>query len=436
MALRITAFYWLVASLWILVSDYLLFAFPENTAFIPSSIKGFAFVSVTALILYYLMHAAFKKQGLLHQQAQAAQMDFRFLFMKNPLPMFIFDLETYDFMDVNEAAVRHYGYSRDEFLSMNAKDIRPPDEIPRMLDYLKRISNAFQGAGEWRHLRKDGQVIDMEMTSLTFTYNGRHAVLGIGRDVTDQKKAREVLLEQDQLRSALDKEMELRNVRSRFISMVSHEFRSPLASISTSLDLLDHYGERITPENRKERVAHMHKQIRELTQLLDEVLILMKTDIVGMEYHAEPVDVVALCKGVLDETRQNDHMEHQFTFTTTAADVCLNSDAKLLRFALRNLLSNAVKYSPARSPVNLELFRSNSEVAIRVSDRGIGIPESEQKYVFDTFFRAANARDVAGTGLGLAITKQAIDLHGGSIELKSCVGEGTTFTVKLPAQTA
>jgi signal transduction histidine kinase len=319
---------------------------------------------------------------------------------------------------------------------MNAKDIRPPEEVPRMYDYLQRIGNALQGAGEWRHMRKDGQIMDMEMTSLTFTYNGRRAVLGIGRDITDQKKAREALIEQDQLRLALDKEMELRNVRSRFISMVSHEFRSPLSSISTSLDLLDLYGERITPENRKERVAHMHTQIRELTQLLDEVLILMKTDNVGMEFNAESVDVVALCKGVLDEARQNDSAEHQFTFTTTVAELSLQSDAKLLRYAVRNLLSNAAKYSPEKTAISLELSHSDTEIAIRVSDQGIGIPEAEQKYVFDTFFRAANVRDVSGTGLGLAITQQAIDRHGGSIELQSCVGEGTTFTVKLPLQPA
>jgi signal transduction histidine kinase len=182
-------------------------------------------------------------------------------------------------------------------------------------------------------------------------------------------------------------------------------------------------------------IAHMHMQIRELTQLLDEVLILMKTDNVGMEYHAEQVDIVSLCKGVVDETRQNDDAEHLFMFTTTVADLCLNSDPKLLRYALRNLLSNAVKYSPARSPVGIELSHSNAEVAIRVSDQGIGIPEAEQKYIFDTFFRAANAHDISGTGLGLAITRQAVELHGGSIELKSCVGEGTTFTVRLPLQT-
>jgi PAS domain S-box-containing protein len=244
LAFRISAFYWLLASLWILVSDYVLFAFPGSTAFIPSSLKGFAFVTLTAILLFYMMRTAFKKQALFHQQAQAAQMDFRFLFMANPLPMFVFDLETYMFLDVNEAAVRHYGYTREEFLKMHAKDIRPPEEVPRMYAYLERIGNALEGAGEWRHVRKDGQIMDMEMTSLTFTYNGRRAVLGIGRDVTEQKKAREALIEQDQLRLALDKEMELRDVRGRFISMVSHEFRSPLASISTSLDLIDHYGDR------------------------------------------------------------------------------------------------------------------------------------------------------------------------------------------------
>jgi PAS domain S-box-containing protein len=436
LALRISALYWILSALWILLSDYVLLESPRNAAFVPSSLKGFAFVSVTALLLYFLLRAAFRKQEFLHRQAQAAQMDFRFLFMQNPLPMFIYDLETYQFLDVNEAAVRHYGYPRAEFLSMNARDIHPPEELPRMLEYLRRIGNALEGAGEWRHQRKDGQIMDMDMTSLTFTYNGRPAVLGIGRDITDQKKARAAMLEQDQLRLALDKEMELRNVRNRFISMVSHEFRSPLASISTSLDLLDHYGERLTPENRKTRIAHMHEQMRELTQLLDEVLILMKTDTVGMEFKAEQVDVVALCKGILDETRQNDSREHLLTFTTTAQDLSLQSDPKLLRFALRNLVSNAVKYSPAKSAVSLDLSRSDAEIAIRISDQGIGIPEAEQKYIFDAFFRATNAHDISGTGLGLAITKQAVDLHGGSIDLQSGVGEGTTFTIKLPLQTA
>ena len=313
--IRLSLLYWFVGSLWILFSDFILFNQPHPQLFVPSTLKGLGFVTVTTILLYWLLRREFRHRDQLHQQALAA------------------------------------------------------------------------------------------------------------------------LREQDELRRALDKESELRDVRGRFISMLSHEFRTPLASIQTSLDLLDQYSARMPEENRAERFARMRSQIKEVTELLDEVLMLMKTDTVGMDFHPETIDVVALCKSVIEQTRQNDDQEHVFVCNTNLPDLVVHADPKLMRYALRNLMSNAVKYSPPRSTISVHLLCQNGQFVIRVSDQGIGIPAVEQNRVFETFFRAANAHDLPGTGLGLAITKQAMDLHGGALELESAVGVGTTFTMKLPLQT-
>jgi signal transduction histidine kinase len=240
--------------------------------------------------------------------------------------------------------------------------------------------------------------------------------------------------EQHELRLALNHESELRDVRSKFVSMLSHEFRTPLASIQTSLDLLDQYSERMPDEDKAKRYKRMRSQIKEVTELLDEALILMKNDTVGLDFHPENVDVIALCKSVVEQIRQNDEQQHEFVCETDLSELYVNVDPKLLRYAMRNLMTNAVKYSPPDSTISVSLSFENQQLVIRVSDQGIGIPKAEQKRVFETFFRAANAHDLPGTGLGLAITKQAVDLHNGALELESTVGVGTTFTMKLPLQ--
>lgn len=434
--LRIAFAYWLLSSIWITLSDLVLFDQNGNVPALPSSVKGILFITLSAGLLYWMLRRVFRKQEHLHQQALAAQMDFRTLFMYSPLPMWVYDLETLKFLDVNETTVREYGYTREEFLSMTALDIRPPEDVPRLLAHAETIRTSLQAAGEWRHLRKDGQLMDMEIVSRTFDYQGRKAVLAIGHNITEQKQARAALQEQIQLRTALSQEIELRNVRNRFISMVSHEFRSPLASMSTSLELLERYSDRMTPEKQRERHTHMRDQIRELTQLLDDVLILMKTDSVGLDFHAEHLDIVSLCQGVLEQIRQNDSQQHMFQFTTAMDTFPYEGDPKLLRSAVRNLLTNAVKYSPPQSTVSLDVSRVDGVVAIRVTDQGIGIPDVEQQRIFDPFFRATNAHPVPGTGLGMAITKQAVDAHQGVIELDSVAGKGSTFTIKLPVNGA
>jgi PAS domain S-box-containing protein len=236
-------------------------------------------------------------------------------------------------------------------------------------------------------------------------------------------------LEED-LRQSLAKEKNLNELKSRFSSMISHEFRTPLATIQSSTDLVKHYSMRMTEERKAEHLNTIQSQVQHLATMLDDILTMSKAESVGLDFKPKPADLYALCSGVVNEHQQNAAGSHQIAFSGELVTVMI--DEKLLRQAIGNLLSNAVKYSPEGSSIYLDLTRKQEQVTICVRDRGIGIPKEDQQHLFQTFHRAQNVGNVTGTGLGLAITRHAVELHGGTIRVESEVGAGTTFIITLP----
>jgi PAS domain S-box-containing protein len=244
-------------------------------------------------------------------------------------------------------------------------------------------------------------------------------------DITNRKRLEE------ELRNALEREREIRELKGRFTSMVSHEFRTPLAVIQSSSELLARYSERMTEQRRRDQLSEIQHQVRNLVALLDDVLTISRAENVGVDFKPAPLDLVALCQTTLAEI-QATTSRHELLFTTTGDCVDIWGDSKLLQQALRNLLTNAIKYSPAGGAVELSLQCNEREVVLRVTDHGIGIPEADQKYLFEAFHRAKNVGNISGTGLGLSIVSQAVDVHNGRIDVESQLGAGTTFIVTLP----
>ncbi len=435
-AARICAVYLTIGSLWILFSDRLLEIFTGSEANLSTTaqtLKGWGFVLVTGAALYLILRREFNRRAKLFEIAHDREKEFHLLFAANPIPMWVFDRETLAFLDVNDAACLYYGYSRDEFRSMRITDIRPETEVPRLLEDLEQVDEGYRTAGEWKHRAKDGRMIDVSISAHRLNFADREAVLIAVQDITERKRSETERLETENLRLMLAKESELRAMRNRFISMVSHEFRRPLTTITTSIELLEHYRSKMTEDAAEKHFARIHDQLDEAKDLLDDFLALMQAEAVEQGFKPAELELTELCAKLIDAAKNSPTGDHELCYDIACASIRLHADEKLLRYAIGNLLSNALKYSPPKSEVRLYLGRDQAEhIKISVTDHGMGIPAAEQAKIFSPFFRASNARDINGTGLGLSIAKQAVELHGGTLEVVKSDPSGTEFVILLP----
>ncbi|WP_432809944.1 ATP-binding protein [Pantanalinema sp. GBBB05] len=245
-----------------------------------------------------------------------------------------------------------------------------------------------------------------------------------------ETKLRDRILAETEIRSALKKEQELNRLKSRFVSMVSHEFRTPMTAIRICAELLEH--QTLSEQQRHRYFKQIQTAIHGMTQLLDEVLLLGKTESGSFKYSPELINLKDFCSELIEDLRVMFNAQHQMTYTYTGQSTEVAVDRILLHHILTNLLSNAIKYSPIGGRIQLELNCHNNQVVLRIRDHGMGIPSQDCDRLFDPFHRASNVTGIQGTGLGLAIVKNCVELHGGQIEFETEEGQGTTFTVTLP----
>jgi len=247
-------------------------------------------------------------------------------------------------------------------------------------------------------------------------------------DITERKRAEE------ELRKALEKERELSELKTRFVSMASHEFRTPLTTIVSSMEILERYIDRMQPEQKEKHFRRIESASRQMTFLLDDVLLLGKAEAEQLHYDPAPVDLGQLAAEIVEDVQLTLPPALSIEMALEGSCKYVVLDKKLMRHIMTNLLSNAVKYSPQGGTVGFYVRCDDHETLIRVTDEGIGIPQKDLAHLFEPFHRAGNVNAIKGTGLGLAITKHAVDLHGGTIEVDSTVGAGTTFIVRIPVQ--
>ena len=245
------------------------------------------------------------------------------------------------------------------------------------------------------------------------------------RDISARKRL------EIELREALQKERELNELKSRFVARASHEFRTPLAVILTSSDLLRNYGSRMTQEQRDEKLERLQKEVRGIAVMLDDLLTISKGEELK-EFDPELVDLQNLTREIVREIAEGIGGQHTLTIDIKGNCTSVYADQKLVSRIITNLLSNAIKYSPVGSTIQVMVTCETSRIIMAVRDQGIGIPEDDQSRLFEAFHRAKNVDHISGTGLGLAIVKQAVELHGGEVSVSSELGKGSTFTVTLP----
>lgn len=237
---------------------------------------------------------------------------------------------------------------------------------------------------------------------------------------------------QADLTRALDQERELGELKSRFVTMVSHEFRTPLGIIMSAIELIRHYDDRLPAEKRQELQQDIFSSTRHMAGLMEQVLVLGRVEAGKLGCKTAPCDIDTLAGKLTDECLSATNRKCPVVWRPEGDLDGAQADEALLRHIFGNLISNAVKYSPEGSQVVFTARRDGRDAVFQVIDRGIGIPDADKAHLFEAFRRGSNVGDIPGTGLGLVIVKRCVSLHGGTTTIDSAPGQGTTFTVRLP----
>lgn len=237
---------------------------------------------------------------------------------------------------------------------------------------------------------------------------------------------------QTELTRALAQERELGELKSRFVTTVSHEFRTPLGIIMSAIELMRHYNERLPQDQREELQEDIFNATRLMAGLMEQVLVLGRVEAGKVGCKPAPCDLEILAGKLTDESLSATNRKCPVNWQAEGDLTGANADEALLRHIFSNLITNAVKYSPEGSEVIFTARRESDDAVFQVIDHGIGIPAADRARLFEAFHRCSNVGEIPGTGLGLVIVKRCVDLHGGSVDIDSAVGKGTTFTVRLP----
>jgi signal transduction histidine kinase len=241
---------------------------------------------------------------------------------------------------------------------------------------------------------------------------------------------------QEKLNQSLAHEKELNKIKSRFISTVSHEFRNPLNSISGMAQILEAYGDKLTPVKKAEVLQQLRRNVTKMTNLLNDVLLISQKDMDKLQFNPAPLELETFCRDVINEVQTAFDNRQTINFIYQAESAKFNLDSKLLNHVLTNLLANACKYSPKNSTIDFEIHSQaselTSELTFTIRDRGIGIPPEDLPKLFNSFYRASNSQGYQGSGLGLAIAKEYVEFHQGTISVVSELEVETTFTVTIP----
>lgn len=333
---------------------------------------------------------------------------------------------------VNEAYCRYFGISRAEALNNSLVPFIPDlkrdiMQYPVMIHESRIVLN--NGKNRWLQW-SDRAIFDHQGILLGFQ--------AVAQDITERKRAEEETIK------ALQKEKELSELRSRFVSMVSHEFRNPLSSIISAADLLEYYIETASTEKKLQYIERIQNASTTMNELLEDVLVIGRHEANKVVFQPTEINLIEFGQKIIKEIEFSLNRANQIIFKCQAYldsdkndlnhNICGFFDEKLLRQILSNLLSNAIKYSANNALIYLDLIGRDSEVIFMVKDSGIGIPSDDLPHLFESFHRCQNVGMISGTGLGLTIVKRSVDMHGGQIFVESEVGVGTTFTVTLPLQ--
>ncbi len=341
----------------------------------------------------------------------------------------------------NPAARQHFGPHDNELIGVESLHLIHPDDRAYALLRRKQMlagdrdteivlrtiappADSMDADTRVSWVRLHGSIIDWE---------GRPGVLIFMTDITVMRETEE------KMRKALAQEKELGDLKTRFVSMASHEFRTPLATIQTSSEVLQYYNDRLSQEERADALQDIQRAVQRMEAMMERFLAFGRMDAGSTVFSPQPVPVLQCLRDLLHETRAAQYRRHTVSIEPMAPvseQTSLELDEVLLGQIVMNLITNACKYSPQDAPVVVRVSQVVSPtsliLSIAVVDQGIGIPADEVPRLFESFHRASNSGTVPGTGLGLAIVDRAARAHGGEVQVRSQLGQGSEFTVRLP----
>jgi len=364
---------------------------------------------------------------------------------------------------INPAACKLFQYLPEDVIGKNVSVLMPPPDKQQHDEYLGRYQRTGHahiiGIGrEVTGLRKDGTQFPFRLAVSEVKYSGRQIYAGFIHDLSREKDAEHQLKEyaahledlvaertqslqhtvealsqaKEEVSISLEKEKELGQLKSRFVSMASHEFRTPLSAVQLSASLIDKYAQPFDNPNITKHVARIKHAVGNLTGILNDFLSLEKLEAGRVEPAFTDFDLVKLAEEITEEmqmlAKQNQNIIYQHTGISHVATL----DVNLLKNCIINLIANAIKYSGENTFIEFNTEINETGCHITVKDNGIGIPEADQKHLFEAFFRAHNTGNIPGTGLGLNIVARYASLMNGIIDFKSNVNKGALFTISFP----
>lgn len=366
---------------------------------------------------------------------------------------------------INPSACKLFLYAPEEVVGHNISLLMPAPYKEEHDEYIERYQRTHEphiiGIGrEVIGLRKDGTTFPFRLGVSEVQFAERKIFTGFIHDLSREKEAEEQLKEyaahleelvenrtaslkesvmalqraKEEVSSSLEKEKELGQLKSRFVSMASHEFRTPLSAVQLSASLIEKYAQPYDSDNIRKHVAKIKGSVGILTGILNDFLSLEKLEAGKVEALCSPFDLVKFSEEVTEElqlvAKQNQSIIYQHTGTASV----VNLDQNLIRHCVTNLIGNAIKYSGENTFIEFNTEITPLSCVITISDNGIGIPEADQKHLFEAFFRAHNTGNIPGTGLGLNIVARYAGLMDGRVDFKSNINKGTSFTITFPTK--
>ena len=364
---------------------------------------------------------------------------------------------------INPAACKLFQYLPEEVIGNNVSMLMPPPDREQHDEYIHRYQRTGDphiiGTGrEVMGLKKDGSRFPFRLGVSEVQYSGRKIYTGFIHDLSREKEAEETLKEyaihleelveerteslkksltdlhaaKEEVSLSLEKEKELGQLKSRFVSMASHEFRTPLSAVQLSASLIDKYAQPFDNPNISKHVAKIKNSVANLTTILNDFLSLEKLEAGKVEPAFQEFDLVKLAEEITEELQMVAKKDQNIIYQHTGTGSMVMLDPNLLRNCVVNLVSNAIKYSGENTFIEFNTEISDQACIITIKDNGIGIPDTDQKHLFEAFFRAHNTGNIPGTGLGLNIVARYANLMKGTVDFKSEVNKGTLFTISFP----
>lgn len=353
--------------------------------------------------------------------------------------IYILDAKTLRFISANRGAQKNIGYSLEELQKLTPLNLKPEYD---KVSFKALLDPLYKGKKEkinfeTYHLRKDGTKYPIEVHCQLSSIGNRNVIISIILDITDrrdytEKLERTVAERTKQLRQALEKEKELNELKTRFLSLVSHEFKTPLSSILTSTTLLSKYTDSEQQTKRDKHISTIRNKIKYLDNILNDFLSIERLESGKVKYKLEEFPLSKIVNQVIYDANLLLKSGQTINYPEDIDDLIITFDEKIFELILSNLVHNAIKYSPENTEIDIHVAENENDLELKVCDKGIGIPEEDQKFIFNRYFRANNALLNQGTGIGLNIVKQHLENLGGNISFVSEENKGSTFTVEIP----